>query len=233
MPKPSAARLVATAVALPPLEPAVLERRIVGVADRAADGADAEVAERKLVEVGLAEDDRAARASCRRPRANRAAAGDRRSARDPPVVGSPSASMLSLKTIGTPWNGPRTRPAARSASQRARVGDRARVERQHRRGTSGRGDRRATAAPGTRGRCPRTSTSPRVIASCSCGDRLLEHGERRGRRCGRRRVQLTICERCRGVRPRRSGAATSRRAIVGHARDLRCRPPESSASAPA
>ena len=37
------------------------ERRVVGVADRAADGADAEIAERELVEVGLAEDDRAAR----------------------------------------------------------------------------------------------------------------------------------------------------------------------------
>ena len=54
------ARLAATAVALPPLEPDGAERRIVGVADRAADGADAEVAERKLVEIGLAEQDGAA-----------------------------------------------------------------------------------------------------------------------------------------------------------------------------
>ncbi len=36
------------------------ERRIVGVADRAADRADAEIAERELVEVGLAEHDGAA-----------------------------------------------------------------------------------------------------------------------------------------------------------------------------
>ena len=60
VPKPSAARLAATAVALPPLDPDGAERRIVGVADGAADGADAEIAERELVEVGLAEDDGAA-----------------------------------------------------------------------------------------------------------------------------------------------------------------------------
>ena len=53
------------------------ERRIVGVADGAADGADAEIAERELVEVGLAEHDGAALLHARRPRANRAAADDR------------------------------------------------------------------------------------------------------------------------------------------------------------
>ena len=53
------------------------ERRVVGVADRAADGADAEIAEGKLVEIGFAEDDGAALAACRRRRASRAAADDR------------------------------------------------------------------------------------------------------------------------------------------------------------
>ncbi len=41
------------------------------------------------------------------------------SAREPAVPGSPTASTLSFTRVGTPWSGPRTCPAARSASSRA------------------------------------------------------------------------------------------------------------------
>ena len=159
------------------------QRRIERVADRAADGADAEVAERKLVEVRLAEHRPRRRAACRRPRANRAAADDRRSARDPPVVGRPSTSMLSLKITGMPCSGPRTPPAARSASRRTRVGDRRRIEREHR------AQRRPVAIEQRQPRQiladdvlrRRVAARQRVL---DLRDGLLDDGERRRRRGG-------------------------------------------------
>ena len=129
VPNPRAARLVATAVALPPLDPAVRQRRVVGVADGAADRADAEVAERELVEVRLAEDHRAAglhagghaRVEARTVIAKRQRAAGRRQIGRVDVV---------LEHDRHAVEGPEH--AARGAHRIAgpRVGDRARVERQ-------------------------------------------------------------------------------------------------------
>ena len=183
------------------------ERRIVGVADRAADGADAEVAERKLVEVGLAEHDGAAlphagghaRIEARPMIDERARAAGGRQPEHVDVVLEDDRDAVK-----------RAAHAAGGALgvARAGVGDRARIEREHR------AERRAVAiveraaASGTRGRCPRRSMSPRVIASCSCGTVFSKTVNGAGGGCAGR-VQLTICARWRGVRPRRSGSCTS------------------------
>ena len=77
--------------------------------------------------------------------------------------------MLSLKTIGMPCIGPRVRPAARSSVERARVGDRRRVQRQHRSQRRPVAIEAATAGPDIRGRRLRTSSRRGVSASWICG----------------------------------------------------------------
>ena len=151
------------------------------------------------------------------------------SASEPPVVGRPRTSMLSLNAIGMPWNGLRKRPAARSASERPRFGDRPRIERQHR------AKRRAVAI---------VHGQPlQVVAHDILGcrhaarqgilnlvRRFLDDRKRRlsSRAVGAGNVQLAICDRCSAVRPRRSGSATSlSRDRRSHARSP-SRPAESS-----
>ena len=65
VPKPSVARLVATAVAVPPLDPEVLSVGSKALPIVPPTRADAEVAERELVEVRLAEQHRAGAAHAR------------------------------------------------------------------------------------------------------------------------------------------------------------------------
>ena len=84
-------------------------RRIDRVADGAERGLVAGGAERELVQVGLADDDRAgvAQPAARPGRRRR----DRRPAPSTPaVVGVPATSTRSLTVIGMPCSGPRYRP---------------------------------------------------------------------------------------------------------------------------
>ena len=143
------------------------QRRIVGVADGAADGADAEIAERKLVEVGLAEHDRAAllhaggdaRIEARAMIDQRQrAAGGRQFGRVDVVL---EDDRHAVKRTA------RRAPAAALGIARAGVGDGARIDRQH-------GAERRTVAiveSQIRARYSRVMSSdvmtPLVIASCS------------------------------------------------------------------
>ena len=129
--------------------------------------------------------------------------------------------MLSLKITGMPCSGPRAPPAARSASSaRASAiadGLSASIERSV-------GPWRSSSD--SRARYSRTMSSevvsPRVSASWICGTVFSKTvNGATGARAGAPTRQLTICDRCSGVRPRTSGAATSWRATSGDARDLR------------
>ena len=141
--------------------------------------------------------------------------------------------MLSLNAIGTPWNGPRTRPAARSASS-ARASAIARGFKASIDFSAG----PLRSYSDCRSRYSRTMSSdvvnPRVIASCSCSTVFsrtvkaapLKRGPAYAAAATSVAVglrfsgaeasvsrQFAICDRCKGVRPRRSGDATSFRAI--------------------
>ena len=210
VPKPSVARLVATAVAVPPLDPDVLSVGLNALPmvpptvliPKSPNGNSSRFAFPSIT------------APARRmPAATRESSRGRWSsnARDPPVVGSPSTSMLSLKMIGMPCIGPRVLPAARSASSaRASAiaaGFSASIE--------------CSAGPcrsnlESRARYSRTTScvvvSPRVSASWICGAVCSTTVNRAAGAAPPVRRQLMICDRCSGVRPRRSGAATSCRA---------------------
>ena len=139
------------------------------------------------------------------------------SAIEPPVVGSPCASIVSSSRTGMPCSGPRTPPAARSASSALASSTRVRVERRGRPASPGPRRWSARSASGTPSSASRASASPAVRRSRSAErrlglqrerqDRLRAAGERSASTCSpgcRRRARRTA----RPARCRRSGTCS-------------------------
>ena len=116
VPNPSAARLVATDVALPPLDPAVLSDGSYALPTvpptelmpKSPNGNSSRLALPRIT----APPAFMPAATCESTRGRWST-----SASAPPVEGNSVASMLSLSTIGTPWNGPSGPPEARLTSR--------------------------------------------------------------------------------------------------------------------
>ena len=123
-----AAKLAAIGGARTAARAAGIARRIVRVAGLPAERAHRDDAGRQLVQVRLADDDRARRSQPRHLKRVALPAGASASAIDDPVVGMSEVSKLSLTTIGMPCSGPRTFPAARSRSSASAVGERRRIQ---------------------------------------------------------------------------------------------------------
>ena len=111
-PSASGAKPAATAAALPPLEPPGHPGRVVGVAGRTEGRVLGRGAHGELVEVRLADDDRAGRAPAARRRWRRTAGASPRGSSTSRWWATPRVQRLSLRATGTPASGPGSSPAA-------------------------------------------------------------------------------------------------------------------------
>ena len=196
------------------------ERRVEHVRRRAVRRAGADQAGGELVEVGLADDDRARRRAAGRRRRRRRRARTPRPG-TPAVVGTPATSMLSLTTNGMPYSGSvaGSTPASAAASAQRRV-DARRPDQHAGRRAGERGEHRVddldrvTPRPTLR----RSRDSRQPVGSTVIAGSRAERGEQRGRRRRRRRTPRPASSpssaRPRSCRIGGAGAVAEQQALV-------------------